>query len=79
MTDVFENFRNICLNYHGIDPAYYLTLPNFAWNAFLHLIIIKLEQIHRKEIYEIIEKGLRGGMVQCTYKKVDANNKYINK
>ena len=34
LTDVFENFRDMCLNYYGIDSAYYLTLPNFAWNAF---------------------------------------------
>ena len=78
LTDVFENFRDMCLNYYGIDPAYYLTLPNFAWNAFLHLTNIRLEQIHIKEMYEMIEKGLRGGMTQCTYKKVDANNKYMN-
>ena len=26
----------------------------------------------------MIEKGLRGGMTQCTYKKVEANNKYMN-
>ena len=38
----------------------------------------KLEQIHQKEMYEMIEKGLRGGMTQCTYKKVEANNKYMN-
>ena len=26
----------------------------------------------------MIEKGLRGGMTQCTYKKVEAHNKYMN-
>ena len=26
LTDVFENFRDMCLNYYGLDPAYYLTL-----------------------------------------------------
>ena len=78
LTDVFENFRDMCLNYFGIDPAYYLTLPNFAWNAFLNLTNIRLEQILIREMYEMIEKGLRGGMTQCTYKKVDANNKYMN-
>ena len=28
LTDVFENFRDMCLNYYGLDPAYYITLPN---------------------------------------------------
>ena len=37
LTDVFENFRDMCLNYYGLDPAYYLTLPHYSWNAFLSL------------------------------------------
>ena len=78
LTDVFENFRDMCLNYYGLDPAYYLTLPNYSWNAFLSLTGAKLQQIHKKEMYEMIEHGLRGGMTQCSLKKVEANNKYMN-
>ena len=78
LTDVFENFRDMCLNYYGLDPAYYITLPNYAWNAFLSMTGVRLQQIHIKEMYEMIENGLRGGMTQCTYKKVEANNKYMN-
>ena len=29
-------------------------------------------------MYELIENGLRGGMTQCSYKQVVANNKYMN-
>ena len=78
LTDVFENFRDMCLNYYGLDPAYYVTLPNYSWNVFLYMTGAKFEQIHQKEMYEMIEKGLRGGMTQCTYKKVETNNKYMN-
>ena len=78
LTDVFENFRDMCLNYYGLDPAYYITLPNYSWNAFLSLRGVRLQQIHIKEMYEMIEKGLRGGMTQCSFKKVEANNKYMN-
>ena len=35
LTDVFENFRDLCLEYYGLDPAHYFTLPNFAWDAML--------------------------------------------
>ena len=28
-------------------------------------------------MYEMIEHGLRGGVTQCSFKKVEANNKYI--
>ena len=78
LTDVFENFRDMCLNYYGLDPAYYLTLPNYSWNAFLSLTGVRLQQIHKKEMYEMIENGLRGGMTQCSFKKVEANNEYMN-
>ena len=71
-------FRDMCLNYYGLDPAYYITLPNYSWNAFLSLTGVRLQQIHVKEMYEMIEHGLRGGMTQCSFKKVEANNKYMN-
>ena len=77
LTDVFENFRDMCLNYYGLDPAYYVTLPNYSWNVFLYMTGVRLEQIHNRDMYEMIENGLRGGMTQCTYKKVEANNKYM--
>ena len=77
LTDVFENFRDMCLNYYGLDPAHYITLPNFSWSVFLSMTGIKLEQIHNRDMYEMLEKGLRGGMTQCTYKKAEANNKYM--
>ena len=35
LTDVFENFRDLCIEYYGLDPAHYFTLPNFAWDAML--------------------------------------------
>ena len=66
------------MNHYGLDPACYITLPNYSWNVFLSMTGIKLEQIYIKEMYEMIEKGLRGGMTQCSYKKVEANNKYMN-
>ena len=34
LTDVFENFRTMCMNYNGLDPAYYVTLPNYRWILF---------------------------------------------
>ena len=36
---------------------------------------IVLEHLHDLEMYEMIESGLRGGMVQVSKKYVKANNK----
>ena len=35
LDDVFENFRNQCLNIYDLDPANFLTLPSLAWQACL--------------------------------------------
>ena len=77
LTDVFENFRDMCLSYDGLDPVYYYTLPNFAFDAMLKLTGIEIDLVYNQEMYEMIEAGLRGGMTQTTCKKVEANNKYM--
>ena len=68
LTDVFEN----------LDPAHYFTLPNFAWDAMLLKTGVILEPLTDQSMYEMIEKGLRGGMCQVSHKEAKANNKYMN-
>ena len=77
LTDVFENFRDLCLEYYGLDPAHYFTLPNFAWDAMLLKTGVELEPLTDQEMYEMIEQGLRGGMCQVSHKEAKANNKYM--
>lgn len=69
LTDVFENFRELCLEYYGLDPAHYFTLPNFAWDAMLLKTEVVLEPMTDKEMYELVERGLRGGMCQVSQRK----------
>ena len=38
---------------------------------------IETDLVYNKEMYELIEFGLRGGMTQATCKKVEANNEYM--
>ena len=35
LADVFENFRNTCIKVYELDPAYFLSLPGLAWQAYL--------------------------------------------
>jgi hypothetical protein len=35
LADEFENSRDLCMGYNRLDPAYYLTLPPFGWDAML--------------------------------------------
>ena len=77
LTDVFENFRNKCLEDYNLDPAHYLTLPNFSWDAMLLKTGICLDLIYDEEVYKMVASGLRGGMRQVSHRKAEANNKYM--
>jgi len=77
LTDVFENFRDMCLSFYGLDPVYYYTLPKLTFDAMLKLADIEIDLVYNQEMYELIEAGLCGGMAQTTRKKVEANKKYM--
>ena len=65
------------MTYYGLGPAYYMTLQNFAWDAMLKKIIITLDLVHGQDMYEMVEKGKRGGVCQVSSKYAKANNKYM--
>ena len=62
------------MKYYGLDPAYYYTLPNFAFDAMLKMTGIEIGSIYAQEMNEMIEAGLRGGMCTVSTKEVEANN-----
>ena len=37
LTDIFENFRNICINHYGLDTAWYFSAPGLSWDATLKI------------------------------------------
>ena len=63
LADVFQNFRNMCLEIYDIDPAKFLSSPELAWQAPLKKTKIKLERdvingrkkYQRRNIYSILE------------------------
>jgi hypothetical protein len=62
MADVFEQFRKVCMNYYGLDPANYISAPSLAWDAMLLKTNIKLDLISDLEMLNFIEKQKRGGL-----------------
>ena len=77
LADVFENFRNKCIEIYELDPAHFLSAPGLAWQAASKKTGVKLELLIDYDMLLMIEKGLRGGMCQSIHRYVKANNKYM--
>ena len=77
LADVFENFRNTCIENYKLDPCQYFTSPGLAWDAMLKMTDIKLELMADIDMFQFIEKGLRGGISYISNRYGEVNNKYI--
>ena len=78
LADVFENFRGACKQYYKLDPCHYFTSPGLAWDAMLKMTGVQLELISDVDMFQFIEKGLRGGISNITHRHGVANNKYMS-
>ena len=77
LADVFENFRRTCLQYYKLDPCHYFTSPGLSWDAMLKMTDIKLELMTNIDMFQFIEKGMRGGISYIANRYGKANNKYM--
>ena len=77
LADVFENFRNICLENYELDPAHYYTAPGLAWDAALKVTDVNLELLSDIDMLLMAEKGIRGGVSMISNRYGKANNKYM--
>ena len=77
LADVFENFRDMCLDIYGLDPSTFVSAPNSAWQACLEITCIELELITDEDMLLMLEEGIRGVICQAVVPLVKANNKYL--
>ena len=71
LAEVFEAFRRTSINHHQIDPAHYVSLPEYSFSAALLKDKTKIELLTSNEVYTIFENGIRGGFTTTVkpYKK----------
>ena len=77
LSDVIENFRDVCLDNYHLDPAFYYTAPGLAWDACLKITKVELELLHDYEMLMMVEKGIRGGVSMISTRYGKANNPYM--
>ena len=77
LADVFENFRNKCIEIYEFDPAHFLSAPGLAWLACLKRTAIELELLTDYNMFLMVEKGIKGGKCDIIHRYAKASNKYM--
>ena len=77
LADVFENFRKVCQEKYGLDPAHYYSAPGLSWDALLKKTGVELELLTDLDMHLFIERGMRGGMSMVGKRYAKANNPLV--
>ena len=77
LPDVFQNFRNKCIEIYELDLAHFLYAPGLAWQVCLKKTEVKLELLTNVDMLLMVEKGIRGGVCHAIHRYAEANNKYM--
>ena len=62
LADVFENFRDKCIEMYELDPAQFLSASGLSWQACLKKTGVTLELLTDNGMLMMFEEGIRGGM-----------------
>ena len=77
LANVFELFRNVCMDNYGLDPAHFYTAPGLAWKACPKKTGIRLELLQDPDMLLMFESGIRGAITQSVHRYAAANNPYV--
>ena len=77
LTDVFEYQRKNLMATHGLDLLHFFSLPGFSWQALLKYTGQRLELISDKDMFDFVQKGMRGGISSIITRYAKANNPYM--
>ena len=77
LADSFEYFREMCVENFGLDLSHHLNSPGLSWDAMLRTIDVTLDVIKIVDMYQFIEKGMRGEVFIITQRYNNPNNKYM--
>ena len=67
LANVFENFRNMCLEIYELDPSKKFLVPGLGWQAPLKKTKVKLDLLTDIDMLLMVEKGIRGGICHSIY------------
>lgn len=62
LAEIFQKFRLDMLKFSSLDPAHYISLPSFSFDAMLKITKCQLELLCDIDMVQFIEYGIRGGL-----------------
>ena len=77
LADAFENFRKVCQDKYGLDPAHYYSAPGLSWDALLKKTGVELELLTDLDMHLFIERGMRGGISMASKRYAKANKPLV--
>ena len=77
LVDVFNRYREECLQSYGLDSIHYFTCPGLTFDAGLKYTNVRLELLTNVDQYMFCEGAIRGGVSTIVHRHSEANNKYI--
>lgn len=75
LADIFEEFRESCLQAFNLDPVYFQGAPGYTWQINLQLNHDKMFLIKDKIVYQDIQKNIRGGISQVMHRYMNIEDK----
>ena len=77
LADVFENFRNKCIEIYELDPAHFLSATGLARQACFKKTEVRLELLTDINMLLMVEKGIRRGICYAIHRYSKENNEYM--
>ena len=77
LSDVLENFIEMCLKIYELDPAKCFSAPKLAWQVALKKTKVKLELLTDTDMLLMIGKGIRERICHAIHRYAKGNNEYV--
>ena len=68
LEDIFENFRNKCIEIYELDPAGFLSAPGLVWKASWKRRRVKLKLLTNNDMFKMVEKEIRDGICHAIHR-----------
>ena len=78
LADIYLKYRSFLKDVYDLDVSHYVSLPSYAYDAFLRSSQVELDCPHEKDFFYLIKRNIRGGFVTNVRPLMTANNPFIN-